>query len=216
MCVLSGFSVQPNITLFSELANISAFSEQSKTSVYYELPNISSFFQQPNISILSIFSEQPNTSVFFLQPNISVLRVFSEQPNTSLFSVQLNTSAFSVQPDISAESVFSRLVLWTLSCLQSRTEKLFMHSAKPRKRFMENLKENLKVLSMNVKGWEELTMNRADLRHTLGERCNTFDIERLKHDQIKNDLRFRFALFYLMAQQPLMDIQCQILTMKVW
>ena len=60
---------------------------------------------------------------------------------------------------------------------------------KPKKRFRDSVKDNLKAMHLDVENWEEKTLNRAEWRQSIRKGCNTFESERLKHAQLKRDLR---------------------------
>ena len=62
---------------------------------------------------------------------------------------------------------------------------------KPRKRFKDNLKENLKALCINTQDWEKLALNRAQRKNSIKEGCSIFEDKRIKYAQIKRDLRKR-------------------------
>jgi hypothetical protein len=60
---------------------------------------------------------------------------------------------------------------------------------KPRKRFKDCVKMNLKDLGINVVDWEKTAQNRAGWRHSVKEGCNTFEKQRLRHAKVKRDAR---------------------------
>ena len=60
---------------------------------------------------------------------------------------------------------------------------------KPRKRFKDCVKNNLKVMQLGVGDWEEKTLSRVEWRHSIRDGCRTFEDERLKHAQLKRDAR---------------------------
>ena len=60
---------------------------------------------------------------------------------------------------------------------------------KPRKRFKDNLKDNLKALCINMQDWEKLALNRAQWRNSVREGCSTFEDKRIKYAQMKRGLR---------------------------
>ena len=60
---------------------------------------------------------------------------------------------------------------------------------KPRKRFKDVLKSNLKELEIDVDNWEALTKNRASWRKLIRERCSNFERKRVEHAELKRALR---------------------------
>ena len=60
---------------------------------------------------------------------------------------------------------------------------------KPRKRFKDVLKSNLKELEIDVDDWEALTKNCASWRKPIRERCSSFERKRVEHAELKRALR---------------------------
>lgn len=58
---------------------------------------------------------------------------------------------------------------------------------KLRKRFKDNLMDNLNALHMDVQHLEELTLNYPEKKYFITEGCHTFENECLRHAQIKRD-----------------------------
>ena len=60
---------------------------------------------------------------------------------------------------------------------------------KPKKRFKDCIKSNLKIVGINVENWEGEAKNRASWRHAVKEGCHRFEKERLKHAETKRGIR---------------------------
>ena len=60
---------------------------------------------------------------------------------------------------------------------------------KPRKRFKDVMKSNLKKLEIDVDDWEALTKNRVSWRRHIRERCSSFERKRVEHAELKRALR---------------------------
>ena len=60
---------------------------------------------------------------------------------------------------------------------------------KPRKRFKDVLKSNLKELKIDVDDWEALTKHLASWRKLIRERCSSFERKRVQHAELKRALR---------------------------
>ena len=60
---------------------------------------------------------------------------------------------------------------------------------KPKKRYKDCVKNNLKVLGMDVGNWEKVAENRASWRSSVKEGCNMFEKQRLKHAKLKRAAR---------------------------
>ena len=60
---------------------------------------------------------------------------------------------------------------------------------KPKKRYRDGIKNNLKALEINVSDWETLATNRPAWRNAVKKGCNTFEQERIKRAKVKRALR---------------------------
>ena len=60
---------------------------------------------------------------------------------------------------------------------------------KPRKRFKDVIKDNLKALQIDVDNWEGLTENRASWRKSVRQGCDDFEKKRVDHAILKRALR---------------------------
>ena len=60
---------------------------------------------------------------------------------------------------------------------------------KPKKRFKDFIKNNLKAVGMNVGNWEADAVNRAGWRHSMKQGCSRFEEERIKHAKTKRAVR---------------------------
>ena len=60
---------------------------------------------------------------------------------------------------------------------------------KPRKRFKDSIKTNLKQLGINISEWEVSAADRAKWRKLILEGCKDFEAERIEHCKIKRALR---------------------------
>ena len=60
---------------------------------------------------------------------------------------------------------------------------------KPRKRFKDSIKTNLKQLGINISEWEVSAADRAKWRKLIFEGCKDFEAERIEHCKIKRALR---------------------------
>ena len=62
---------------------------------------------------------------------------------------------------------------------------------KPKKRFRDCVKGNLKLLEIDVDSWEVLTGYRNEWRKSVKAGCNSLDLKRLEHAEFKRNLRKR-------------------------
>ena len=76
---------------------------------------------------------------------------------------------------------------------------------KPKKRFKDCVKDNLKAMYLDLENWEERTLNRVEWRHNFHEGCNIFERERVKHAEIKRYLREGKTKSYVLIQ---MEVWC--------
>ena len=60
---------------------------------------------------------------------------------------------------------------------------------KPRKRFKDCLKFNLKELSIDDEVWEETALNRGDWRKAVKDGCKSLEYNRIEHAKLKRELR---------------------------
>ena len=60
---------------------------------------------------------------------------------------------------------------------------------KPRKRFKDVIKDNLKVLNVDPDNWEELAKNRNEWRRLIRTGCDVFEKKRVEHYILKRALR---------------------------
>ena len=60
---------------------------------------------------------------------------------------------------------------------------------KPRKRFKDVIKDNLKVLNVDPDNWEELAKNRNEWRRLISTGCDVFEKKRVEHSILKRALR---------------------------
>ena len=60
---------------------------------------------------------------------------------------------------------------------------------KPRKRFKDVIKDNLKALELDVDDWESSAENRAAWRKSIKEGCENFEQKRVEHATLKRALR---------------------------
>jgi len=79
---------------------------------------------------------------------------------------------------------------------------------RPKKRFKDNVKANLKKLDIDVNTWEELADDRPVWRKLVYEGCNRFEIERTHHAQIKRALRKN--LFEEIPPDMVRDFVCDV------
>ena len=76
---------------------------------------------------------------------------------------------------------------------------------KPRKRYKDVVKNNLKILGINVEDWEKSATNRPTWRRLVYEGCRSFEAKRLEHSILKRALRKQHtsgALETLRTLQP--------------
>ena len=60
---------------------------------------------------------------------------------------------------------------------------------KPRKRFKDSIKDNLKKLQLDVSDWEKIAEDRAEWRRSIREGCKASEAKRMIHTKLKRDLR---------------------------
>ena len=60
---------------------------------------------------------------------------------------------------------------------------------KPRKCYKDIVKNNLKILGINVEDWEKSATNRLTWRRLVYEGCRSFEAKRLEHSILKRALR---------------------------
>ena len=62
---------------------------------------------------------------------------------------------------------------------------------KPKKRFRDCVKDNLKLLEINVDSWEVLAGNRNEWRRSVKAGCNSLEMKRLDYAELKRNLQKR-------------------------
>ena len=60
---------------------------------------------------------------------------------------------------------------------------------KPRKRFKDSIKNNLKQLQLDVNNWEEIAKDRCKWRSYTREACKALEAKNIAHNKLKRDLR---------------------------
>ena len=60
---------------------------------------------------------------------------------------------------------------------------------KPRKRYKDCIKNNIKKLAFDINNWEELALDRAGWRGQIRDSCQLFEECRLEHKRLKRRLR---------------------------
>ena len=62
-------------------------------------------------------------------------------------------------------------------------------ASKPKKRFRDCTKDNLKQMSIDVNNWEDIALNRNEWRETIHKGVERFEAARIKHARLKRSAR---------------------------
>ncbi|XP_066930186.1 uncharacterized protein [Clytia hemisphaerica] len=62
-------------------------------------------------------------------------------------------------------------------------------SHKPKKRFKDVIKSNLKFMGLNVNNWQSTANNRLEWRKAIHDGCQLFEANRINHCNVKRALR---------------------------